>query len=115
MFKRTNASGAFRGAGQYILWRGHNLPGLALGQVTPNGTQFRSSIMQGIYEASAQTNRVVALYADSALSFDLSKTATFADLADRVDRLGEQHIGTPTAIYMNFSMSFEPVTQRVGS
>jgi hypothetical protein len=48
------------------------------------------------------------------LSFDLSKTATFADLADRVDRLGEQHTGTPTAIYMKFSMSFEPVTQHAG-
>jgi hypothetical protein len=71
--------------------------------------------MQNAYEPSAETNRVVALYAGSALSFDLSKTATFADLADRVDRLGEQHIGTPTAIYMKFSMSFEPVTQHVGN
>jgi hypothetical protein len=71
-------------------------------------------MMQSIYETSAQANRVIALYADSALSFALSKTATFADLADRVDRLGEQHIGTPTAIYMSFSMTFEPVTQHVG-
>jgi len=70
--------------------------------------------MQSTYEASEQTNRVVALYAASALSFDLSKTATFAELADCVDRLGEQHIGAPTAIYMNFSMTFEPVTQHVG-
>jgi hypothetical protein len=71
--------------------------------------------MQNTYESSAQANRVVALYAASALSFDLSKTATFADLAGCVDRLGEQHIGTPTAIYMKFSMSFEPVTQHAGS
>ena len=70
--------------------------------------------MQNTYKASAEANRVVALYAGSALSFDLSKTATFADLADRVDRLGEQHIGAPTAIYMKFSMSFEPVVQHVG-
>jgi hypothetical protein len=70
--------------------------------------------MQNAYEAAAETNRVVALYADSALPFGLSKTATFADLADRVDRLGEQHIGAPTAIYMKFSMSFEPVTQHIG-
>jgi hypothetical protein len=70
--------------------------------------------MQSTYEASAETNRVVALYAGSALSFGLSKTATFADLADRVERLGERHIGTPTAIYMKFSMSFEPVTQHLG-
>lgn len=70
--------------------------------------------MQSAYESSTQPNQVVALYAASALSFDLSKTATFAELADCVDRLGEQHIGTPTAIYMKFSMSFEPVTQHVG-
>lgn len=69
--------------------------------------------MHSTYEASTQTNRVMALYADSALSFDLSKTATFADLADRLDRLGAQHIGTPTAIYMKFSMTFEPITLRV--
>lgn len=70
--------------------------------------------MQNTYRPSAETNQVVAMYAGSALSFDLSTTATFADLADRVDRLGEQHTGTPTAIYMKFSMSFEPVTQHAG-
>jgi hypothetical protein len=67
--------------------------------------------MQNTYQPSAETNQVVAMYAGSALSFDLSKTATFAD---RGDRLGEQHTGTPTAIYMKFSMSFEPVTQHAG-
>jgi len=70
--------------------------------------------MQNTHKAAAQPNRVMALYANSALSFDLSKTATFADLADRLDRLGEQHIGTPTAIYMKFSMTFEPVTLQAG-
>jgi hypothetical protein len=58
-------------------------------------------------------NRVLALYSGSALSFNLSETATSADLADRVDRLGEQHIGAPTAIFMKFSMAFEPVVQHV--
>jgi hypothetical protein len=69
--------------------------------------------MQNTYEASAQSNRVMALYADSALSFDLSRTATFGDLAGHLDRLGEQHNGAPTAIYMKFSMTFEPVTLQV--
>lgn len=71
--------------------------------------------MQNAYEAPAQTNRVTALYTDSALSFNLSKTATFADLADRLDSLGDQHNGTPTAVYMKFSMSFEPVVLHVGT
>jgi hypothetical protein len=71
--------------------------------------------MQSTYEASEQTNRVMALYADSALSFDLPSTATFADLAGRLDSLGERHTGTPTAIYMKFSMTFEPITQHAGA
>jgi hypothetical protein len=70
--------------------------------------------MQGIYEAATQTNRVMALFADSALSFDLSRNATFADLADRLDRLGKQHIGAPTAIYLKFGMTPQPIPLHVG-
>jgi hypothetical protein len=71
--------------------------------------------MEHTYEASMQTNQVTALYVDSALSFKLSKTATFADLADRLDSLGDRHNGTPTAVYLKFSASFEPVRLRVAN
>jgi hypothetical protein len=36
-------------------------------------------------------------FEDGALSFVLSKGATFEDLADRLDRLGERHYGKPVA------------------
>lgn len=46
------------------------------------------------------TYQVMALFADNALSFGLSTGATFADLADRLEQLGERHMGMPTAIYL---------------
>ena len=48
-------------------------------------------------------NQVMALFHGSALSFNLSKGATFADLADRLDSLGDRHTGSPMAIMMKFS------------
>jgi hypothetical protein len=41
--------------------------------------------------------RVTVAFEDGALSFVLSKGATFEDLADRLDRLGERHYGKPVA------------------
>jgi hypothetical protein len=37
-------------------------------------------------------------FADGPLSFLLAKNATFEDLADRLERLGERHRGKPIAI-----------------
>ena len=50
--------------------------------------------------AKLPTNQVMALFADSVILFSLSKGATFADLADRLDHLAERHTGMPTAIYL---------------
>jgi hypothetical protein len=46
----------------------------------------------------SRSSRVTVAYEDSALSFMLSKDATFEDLADRLDRLGERRHGKPVAI-----------------
>jgi hypothetical protein len=43
-------------------------------------------------------NRVVALYADCALSFSLPKTATFEQLAERLAELGDRHGGSPVMV-----------------
>lgn len=51
----------------------------------------------------------MAVFAHSALSFALSDGATLADLADRLDQLGERHTGLPTAIYCTFGMTRQPV------
>jgi hypothetical protein len=56
--------------------------------------------MQGENQTSLSINEVTALFAASASSFRLSNSATFADLADRLEQLREQHAGTPRAIYL---------------
>ena len=66
--------------------------------------------MQSTHRARMPTNQVTALFADSALSFRLANGATFADLADRLDHLGEQHIGMPKAIYLKFHMARRPIS-----
>ncbi len=55
------------------------------------------------------TNQVMAVFAHSTLSFVLSDGATFADLADRLNQLGEGHGGHPTAIYYTSSLSRQPI------
>jgi len=54
-------------------------------------------------------NQVMALFADRALSFSLSKDVTFAEFADRLDRLGEWHTGMPTAVYLKFGAARQTV------
>jgi len=61
------------------------------------------------HRASTTMNRVMALFADKALSFSLSDGATFADLADRLDRLGEWHTSLPMAVYLKFSTARQPI------
>jgi hypothetical protein len=56
------------------------------------------------------TNEVVALFADSSLSFRLSKGATFGDLADRLDRLGKRRKGTPAAVYLKVGIARRPTS-----
>ena len=71
--------------------------------------------MQNTLEACEQANQVVALYPDSALSFKLSNTATFADLAERMASPGDELDGQPIAVYVKFGASFEPVTLLVAN
>jgi hypothetical protein len=58
--------------------------------------------MQDLHRIEVLTNQVMALFAGSALSFNLPNGATFADLADRLDDLSERHDGAPTAVYLKF-------------
>jgi len=48
------------------------------------------------------------MFADGALSFMLSEDATFEDLADRLDRLGERHHGKPVAIEVKLAAASAP-------
>jgi hypothetical protein len=46
-------------------------------------------------------------FEDGALSFMMSKDATFEDLADRLDSLGERHHGKPVIIEVKLAAAFD--------
>jgi hypothetical protein len=57
-------------------------------------------------------SRVTVAYEDSALSFMLSKDATFENLVDRLDCLGERHHGRPIAIEVKFAAASDAQRRR---
>ena len=64
--------------------------------------------MQDIHHDEARPSRVRVAFEEGALSFMLSKDATFEDLADRLDRLGELHCGKPITIEVKFAAERRP-------
>jgi hypothetical protein len=62
--------------------------------------------MLNIYDES-RPSRVTVAFEDKALSFMLSKDATFEDLADRLDCLGERYHGKVIAIEVKFAAAFD--------
>ena len=67
--------------------------------------------MLNIYDES-RPSRVTVAFEDRALSFVLSKDATFGDLADRLDRRGEWHHGKPIAIEVKFAAASDAQRRR---
>jgi hypothetical protein len=63
--------------------------------------------MLNIHHDEGRRSRVTVAFEDSVLSFMLSEDATFEDLADRLDRLGERHHGKPTAINVKLTAAFD--------
>jgi hypothetical protein len=70
--------------------------------------------MLNIYDET-RPSRVTVAFEDKALSFMLSKDATFEDLADRLDRLGEPYHGKPIAIEVKFAAAFDAQRRRLVS
>lgn len=58
--------------------------------------------MPEIHHDARRHSRVTVAFEDGALSFMLSKDATFEELADRLDRLGERRRGKALAIAVKF-------------
>jgi hypothetical protein len=54
--------------------------------------------MLNIHHDDSPPSCVTVAFEHGALSFMMSKDATFEDLADRLDRLGKQRHGKPVAI-----------------
>ena len=65
--------------------------------------------MLNIHPDGSRPSRVTVAFEEGALSFMLSKDATFEDLADRLDRLGERHHGKPVAIEVKLAAAFDAV------
>ena len=63
--------------------------------------------MLNIHHDESRPSRVTVAFEKGALSFMLSKDATFEDLADRLDRLGERYHGKPVIIEVKLDPAFE--------
>jgi hypothetical protein len=74
----------------------------------PLGHQFSEETMLNIHNDASSPSRVTVTFAEGALSFMLSEGATFEDLADRLDRLGERHHGKPVAIEVKLATASAP-------
>ena len=63
--------------------------------------------MLNIQHDESQPSRVTVAFEHGALSFMMSKDATFEDLADRLDRLGKRRHGKPVAIAVKLAAAFD--------
>ena len=71
--------------------------------------------MLHIHHDESQLSRVRVAFEDGALSFMLSKDATFEDLADRLDRLGEPRYGRPISIEVKLAGASDAEQRRLVS
>jgi hypothetical protein len=71
--------------------------------------------MLNIHPDQSRPSRVTVAFEDGALSFMLSKDATFEDLADRLDRLGERHHRKPVAIEVKLAVASDAQRRRLVS
>src|SRR5690242_19640377 len=63
--------------------------------------------MLNIQHDESRPSRVTVAFEHGALSFMISKDATFEDLADRLDRLGKRRHGKPVAIAVKLAAAFD--------
>lgn len=64
--------------------------------------------MSGSFSSDSYSSRVTANFHDGARQFSLPTGATFADLADRINRLGLQCKAAPLTISVEFGTAFSP-------
>jgi hypothetical protein len=62
--------------------------------------------MLNTHNDERRRSQVTVAFEDSVLSFMLSEEATFEDLANRLDCLGERHHGKPIAINVKLTAAF---------
>ena len=69
--------------------------------------------MLNIQHDESQPSRVTVAFEHGALSFMMSKDATFEDLADRLDRLGKRRHGKPVAIAVKLAAASDAHRRRL--
>jgi len=69
--------------------------------------------MLNIHHDGSQPSRVTVAYEHDALSFMMSKDATFEDLAVRLDRLVKRRHGKPVAITVKLAAAFDAHRRRL--
>jgi hypothetical protein len=55
-------------------------------------------------KTAQKPNQVTAVFQDARLCFDLARGATFAQLAERLGRLGETHGGLPLSVELRVAV-----------
>ena len=68
--------------------------------------------MLNIHHDASRPSRVTVAFEHAAISFMMSKDATFEDLADRLDRLGKRRHGKPVAIAVKLAAAFNAHRRR---
>jgi hypothetical protein len=66
--------------------------------------------MLNIHHDESPSSRVTVAFEYDALSFMMSKDATFEHLADRLDRLGQRRHGKPVAIAVKLAAASDAHT-----
>ena len=66
--------------------------------------------MAAVNVLEAPTNVVKALFPTSEVTFSLAKNATFADLADSLERISDHDTRQPMAIYLTFGVRGQPIS-----
>ena len=66
--------------------------------------------MLNIHHDGSRPRRVTVAFEHGAISFMMSKDATFEDLADRLDRLGKRRHGKPVAIAVKLAAASDALT-----
>jgi hypothetical protein len=69
--------------------------------------------MLNIQHDESRPSRVTVAFEHGAISFMMSKDATFEDLADRLDRLGKRRHGKPVAIAVKLAAASDAHRRRL--
>jgi hypothetical protein len=78
--------------------------------IDPLDHQHSEKTMLDLHHDESRPSRVTVAFEHGAISFMMSKDATFEDLADRLDRLGKRRHGKPVAVAVKLAAASDART-----